>query len=199
MDKVQWPTSVTFGDIDHITSKHSISTIVFDGYSDTPSTKDLEHARRRSVNKRGCVDVQCNVSTKVNTKQDVSLLNSTNKSRFTDMLSSYLIKSENKVINSNEDADTEIARCALHVAESGRKFNVVVDDTDIAPLLLYNWKSGMANITFTSEKSKATFDITSSLSEMPATIKSYLLVLHAWTGCDTNFAIHSNRKTSLTK
>ena len=61
LHKVRWPTSFTFEDVcklyvDHITSKHGISTIVFEGYSDTPSTKDHEHVRR-SINKRGCVDV----------------------------------------------------------------------------------------------------------------------------------------------
>ena len=51
LHKVQWPASVTFADVwkiyvHHIASKHGISTIVFDGYSDTPSTKDHDHARR---------------------------------------------------------------------------------------------------------------------------------------------------------
>ena len=171
---------------------------MFGGYSDTPSTKDHEHARR-NINKRGCIEFQCNVSTKVNTKQDVFPSNSTSKSRFIDMSSSYLIKSGKKVTNSDEDADTEIARCALHVTETGRRVNVVAGDTAVALLLLYHWNSGMANIKFTSEKSKTTFDISSSFLEMPANIKSYLLVLHAWSGCDTTSAIHSKGKTSLTK
>ena len=183
LHKVRWPTSLTFGDVcrlyvDHIASKCGISTIVFDGCSDTRSTKVHELARR-TINKRGCVDAQCNVSTKVNIKQDVLLSNSTNKSRFIDMLSGYLIKSGNKVINSDEDADTEIARCALYVAETGRRVNVVTEDKDVVLLVLCHWKSGMANITFTSEKSKATTDICSSLSEMPANIKLYILVLRA--------------------
>ena len=44
-------------------------------------------------------------------------------------LSSYLIKSGNKVINSDEDTDTEIARCALLVAETG-SVNVAADDAN---------------------------------------------------------------------
>ena len=91
LHKVQWHTSVTFGDVcklyvDHITLKHGTSTTEFDGYSDTTSTKDYEHAR--SINSRGCVDAPCNVSTKVNITQDVFLPNSTNKSCFIDLLSS---------------------------------------------------------------------------------------------------------------
>ena len=54
------------------------------------------------------------------------------------MLSSYLIKSGIKAINRDEDADKEIVRCALHAAETGRRVNVVTDDTDIALLLLYH-------------------------------------------------------------
>ena len=115
------------------------------------------------------VSIRCSMQC-FNIKQDVFLSNSTNKSRFIDMLSSYLIKSGNKVINSDEDADTETARCALRVSETGRRVNVVADDTDVAHLLLYHWKRGMANITFTSERSKATFDISSSVLERPATI-----------------------------
>ena len=97
------------------------------------------------------------------------------------MLSSYLIKSGNKVINSDKYTNTKTARCALCVAETGRRVNVVAVDTDVALLLLYHWKSGMANIEFISERSVATFDVSSL---------SYPLVLHAWTGCDTTSVIH---------
>ncbi|KAG1681501.1 hypothetical protein GQR58_011781 [Nymphon striatum] len=173
LHKVRWSTSVTYREVcdlyvNHIKSKYGIGTIVFDGYMDGPSTKDHEHARR-SLNKRRCADVQCDLST----------------------------KSGNKVIKCDEDADTEIVRCALYVAETGRKVNVVADDTDVALLLLYHWSESMEEITFTSERSKATFNITSSLLKIPAQIKSYLLVLHAWTGCDTTSAIHSKGKNSL--
>ncbi|KAG1693168.1 Prolyl 4-hydroxylase subunit alpha-2 [Nymphon striatum] len=173
LHKVRWSTSVTYREVcdlyvNHIKSKYGIGTIVFDGYMDGPSTKDHEHARR-SINKRRCADVQCDLST----------------------------KSGNKVIKCDEDADTEIVRCALYVAETGRKVNVVADDTDVALLLLYHWSESMEEITFTSERSKATFNITSSLLKIPAQIKSYLLVLHAWTGCDTTSAIHSKGKNSL--
>ncbi|KAG1648968.1 hypothetical protein GQR58_029433 [Nymphon striatum] len=106
LHKVRWSTSVTYREVcdlyvNHIKSKYGIGTIVFDGYMDGPSTKDHEHTRR-SLNKRRCADVQCDLST----------------------------KSGNKVIKCDEDADTEIVRCALYVAETGKKVNVVADDTD---------------------------------------------------------------------
>ena len=57
----------------------------------------------------------------------------------------------------------------------------------------------MADVTFISERSKATFDIKSSLSEQSHLLKPYLLVLHTCTGCDTTSAIHSKGKTSVLK
>ena len=57
----------------------------------------------------------------------------------------------------------------------------------------------MNDVTFTSERSKATFDINSFLSEQSHVIKPYLLVLNLWTGCDTTFGIHSKEKTPLLK
>ena len=115
------------------------------------------------------------------------------------MLSSYLIKSGNKVINSDEDANIEITQCELHVSETGGRVNVAADDIDVALLLLNHCESGMANIKFSSEKSKATFDISSSLSEIPTNIKPYLPVPHARTSCDTISAVHSKGNTTLKK
>ena len=203
LHKVRWTTNLTFGElcnlyVNHIRTSHGVSNIVFDGYNDKPSTKDHEHTRR-SMNKRGCAEVKFDVSTKVTIKQDVFLSSNTNKSRFINMLSNYLIGASNKVIKCDEDADTEIVKCALNVAETGRRVNVVADDTDVALLLLYHWNENMADITFTFERSKATFSIKSSLSKQSDVIKPYLLVLHAWTGCDTTSATHSKGKTSLLK
>ena len=57
----------------------------------------------------------------------------------------------------------------------------------------------MAYLAFTSERSKATFYIKSSLSEQSHLLIPYLMVLHAWTGCDTTSIIYSKGKTSLLK
>ena len=88
------------------------------------------------------VQFQGDISTKVNYKQDVfSQTALTNLVSFTCYQAAW--SSGNEVINI--DVYTEIARCALHVAETGRRFNVVAGITDVAPLLLYHWKSAMAN------------------------------------------------------
>ena len=40
------------------------------------------------------------------------------------------------MVKCDEDADTEIVRCALDVVKTGIKVNIVADDTDVALLLL---------------------------------------------------------------
>ena len=71
------------------------------------------------------------------------------------MLSKNLRQTGNKVVECEEDADTHIVRCALELAATGVHVNVVANDTDVALLLLYHWNDTMANITITSERTKA--------------------------------------------
>ena len=129
LHQVWWATNITFGElcnlyVNHIKIKYGASKIVSDGYGDKPSTKDHNHTRR-SMNKRGCAEVHCDVLTKENIKQDVFLSSCANKSRFIDMLSDYLARAGNIVIKCEEDRDTEIVRCAIDVAKTGRRVNVV--------------------------------------------------------------------------
>ena len=108
--------------VKHVRTKNGVSKIVFDGYIDKPSTKDRVH-NRRIMNKGGCAEVHCKISTKVNIKQNVFLSSGDNKSRFIDMLPDYLTRAGNLVIKC-EDADTDIVRCAVDVAKTGRRVNV---------------------------------------------------------------------------
>ena len=90
-------------------------------------------------------------------------------------------------------------QCALELATTCVHVNVVADDTDVALLLLYHWNDTMADITITSERTKATFGMKSSMNSHSSLLKPYLLVLHSWTGCDTTSAFHMKGKTSLLK
>ena len=202
LHKVRWNSANTFGHVceqyvDYIKNTYGNSNIIFDGYNEAPSTKDHEHMRR-NINKRGCYDVQCNVVSKVTIKQDLFLTSSLNKARLIKLLSTYLIAAGNEVVNCKEDADTYIVKCALEKSKCGIKVNVVADDTDVALLLLYHWEDNMADVTITSEKSKTTFSIRGSLEPL-MTIKPYLLVVHAWTGCDTTSAVYLKGKISFLK
>ena len=202
LHKVRWSGCTNFGVVidlyvKYVKKKYTTCTIVFDGYSHGLSTKDHEHIRRSA--KQSNKEVHFTESTKCSIKQDVFLANSTNKSRFITMLSKNLRGAGNRVVECEEDADTQIVRCALELATTGVQVNVVADDTDVALLLLYHWNETMADITITSERTKATFGIKSSINSHSSLLKQYLLVLHSWTGCDTTSAIHMKGKTSLLK
>ena len=67
------------------------------------------------------------------------------------MLSKNLRGAGNRVVECEEDADTQIVRCALELATTGVQVNVVADDTDVALLLLYHWNETMADITRENE------------------------------------------------
>ena len=54
-------------------------------------------------------------------------------------------------MNYKEGAGTESIKCAIDFAEHC-DVDVVADDTDVALLLLFHWKSFLHKITFTSEK-----------------------------------------------
>ena len=127
--------------------------------------KQFKHIRR-SLNKRGCTGVQCDVSTKVNIKQVLFLPSSTNKYPFIYMLSIYLIKSGHKVIKCDEDADTKIVRCAFDAAETGRR----VKQLRAVQMLLsyfYHWNENKAGITITSERSKTIVQEEMSKNQVP--------------------------------
>ena len=207
LHRVRWnnsnSSSCSFQDLclqytDHVQKFHGQSKIVFDGYDDGPSTKDHEH-HRRSLNKKGTAEVIFEESTKVRMKQENFLSNSKNKSRFIDMLCTYLCLCGHDVVKCKEDADTEFVKRAIEVAKDGKFANVVADDTGVAILLLYHWNNDMADITFASEKSKKTWSIGSSSESLTPGLKPYVLAIHAWTGCDTTSAIYSKGKTSLLK
>ena len=120
LHKVRWSGNITFEDVckhyvKYVRKNYGTCNIVFDGYSEGPSTKDHEHVRR-NASKRSNTEVHCNVTNKINIKQDVFLANNTNKSRFIDMLSSYLREAGNTVVGCKEDADTEIAKFYLFIS-----------------------------------------------------------------------------------
>ena len=148
---------------EHIHSKLSETGCQRTRQNKTRQDKTKKRTRKGSAGPQHN-SVLFHAATKVLMKQDKFFLSGENKSRFIDLLSEYLTRAGNDVVQCKSDADTEIVKCALDVSKTGRQFNVVADDTDVALLLLYHWKEEMADVSFTSERSKATFDNKSSLS-----------------------------------
>ena len=199
---VRWQKEETFQSIcqqyvKYVRTKFGQSTVVFDGYGTGPTTKDHEHLRR-SLKKKGAVEFTFNNDTKARIKQESFLSNEKNKAKFVTMLSHFLRQDGQIVWNSKADADTEIVKCAIEKAGE-YCINVHADDTDVTLVLMYHWNPTLKDITFTSEISKKSWSIKDAVGAMKDGLQSYIMVLHAFTGCDTTSAIHTKGKISLMK
>ena len=96
-------------------------------------------------------------------------------------------------MNCCKDADSEI-----NMAEELGPILVAADDTDIVVLLLYHWQESMNDIHVSQTRSCRTLSIRQSQADI-ADIKSHLLFLHSWSGCDTTSAIYGKGKGGLVK
>ena len=93
------------------------------------------------------------------------------------------------------DADSKIVSTALEVSKKSTT-TVVADDTDVAIMLLYHWKSTLSPIFFFQERGKKCWNI-GSCQEDIQDIREHLLFIHAWTGCDSTSAINGKGKPTF--
>jgi hypothetical protein len=92
LHRVRWQCPSTYNDIikqyaSYVRHKYGISTIVFDGYLNGPSTKEHEHVRR---GKFISADVQLRGSMAAHGPQQSFLSNEQNKSQFISLLNDAL-------------------------------------------------------------------------------------------------------------
>ncbi len=128
--------------------KYGNAVIVFNGYSDTPTTKDATHTRRcgRSV---GPV-VQCMPNFTVQLKIYRFLANSTNKQRFIDRLNYYLERAGCITKHAMYYADLLIVKTAIEQARL-RDVIVIADNTDIIIVLCFHVSPTCNRIAFQPE------------------------------------------------
>lgn len=98
--------------------------IVFDGFSDNPSTKDIAHMRRsKGITATEVVfseDIPCR------SNKDVFLTNPKNKQRFISLLGGKLKNANIKVLNAEDDADLLIVKTGIKL-EKEQKALVVAE------------------------------------------------------------------------
>ncbi|KAK3894504.1 hypothetical protein Pcinc_001759 [Petrolisthes cinctipes] len=123
--------------------------IVFDGYTNQPSTKDGTHTRRNKTVGR---NVSFTSAMPLKMKKQEFLSNNDNKQRFINMLSECLERTGFQVHNADGDADVLIAQTAVMAAKKHRTV-LVGDDTDLLILLLHLYQCG--ELYFMSEPRKS--------------------------------------------
>lgn len=129
-------------------------TIVFDGYSSGPSTKDVAQLRRMNGCDMACDDVSFDGDMLLCETNDTFLANPKSKGRFISLMSRHLSENEFDIVHAAADADCLIVQTALDMARTG---NVVLigEDTDLLILLLHNFTADLHPVFFTSSRSSS--------------------------------------------
>ena len=131
--------------VDYVMRKYSRATVVFDGYVDGPSIKDVTH--KRQTGGRSCSTVHFHGQTILCSKKEDFLRNKENKQRFINMLGSKLEIAGCTVLYSKGDADTMIVKASV---ECSLQINTIVvgDDTDLLVLLCYHCEFSSQDVFF---------------------------------------------------
>ena len=144
LHKLPWTTGATFGQIclayaSYVKAHFGNATVVFDGYEDSPSTRDQTHLKRSKGIRSP--DIDFSGTTTVTLKKDFFLNNQKNKGKFILLLAGVLSLSGCRVGYSSGDAHFTIATAAVTSC-----FDVetclVGNDTDVLVLLLHHCQPG---------------------------------------------------------
>ena len=116
-----------------VVRNYGLPHIVFDGYNNGPTTKDITHARRTKgvVGTRVIFDGR----TTFKSKKELFLSNQENKQDFVNLLGLHLKDKGCTVTHAPDDADVLIAMTAVNEANSATTI-VIGEDTDVLVLLL---------------------------------------------------------------
>ena len=196
--KVFWRKGVSYNDICTLYINYVIkyygggTIVVFDGYGNGPSTKDITHIRRC----KGKVGrpVHFLEQTVLNMTNDEFLVNLDNRQRFLEMLTSKMNSSNLYAIQSSGDADALIVNSATEAAKL--KSTVVVGkDTDLLMLLIHGVQLSDHSVFFTSDEksniARKLWDVKNAKEVLGEEICNAILPIHALLGCGTTSRLFS--------
>ena len=204
LHRLKWTDGKTYStiadDYAAFTVKHyGKATIVFDGYSGGPSTKNHTHQRRGQNRVSNKVDIT--EATKFTGKKEDFLSNKENKQALIRLISERMRGRGCAVIQAEGDADVEIVKAAVAMS-SYKTTTLIGEDTDLLVLLLHHSSTNGKKLYLRSDKGGPTlvFDIQVMKQALGNTICCNLLFLHAFTGCDTTSRIFGiGKKSALQK
>ena len=184
-----------------VVRNYGLPHIVFDGYNNGPTTKDITHARRTKgiVGTRVIFDGR----TTFKSKKDQFLSNEDNKNDFVNLLGTHLKDKGCRVTHAPDDTDVLIALTAVTEARNAPTI-VIGEDTDVLVLLCYHAGDAAHDLYYTSDvksgtKKKKIWDINKTRQTLGSTICRLLPVVHAFSGCDTTSHIYGVGKGVLLK
>lgn len=192
LHRLTWGRGVTYNQVvqsyvDFVTRNYGKASVVFDGYTSCPSTKDMTHLRRKTGRKIA-TDVDFEGDMLVSDTKESFLANETNKQRFIYELSNALQDGGVETHLADGDADCLIVRTALRKAEE-EPTAVIGQDTDLLVLLLFHIKPKHFDVFFAS--GAKVWDIKAAQAALGADICANILFGHAIGGCDTTSSLFS--------
>ena len=137
---IPWVKKTRYQDIalkyaNYVISNFRSASVVFDGYSKTPTTKD--NTLKRRVGKGISPRTEFQPGMLFQGKKDVFISNTANKQHIINVVSTELKKAGCYVFHSHDDADVDIIKL---VVQSSLKCpaTVIGEDTDLLVILLYH-------------------------------------------------------------
>ena len=172
----------------YVIRKYGRTIVVFDGYSDNPSTKDCAHMMRSG----GTIGVIVHFisSMVLQAKKEEFLSNKHNKQRFIAVLSQRLEQPVCEVHQARGDADVLIVQTA---SAANQETVLVGDDTDL--LVLYHAKNVRHNVLFrpetrrASQKGNRCWNISTMQALLGSVVTNNIMFLHAIHGCHTTSGV----------
>ena len=168
-------------------------TVVFDGYSNNPSTKDITHIRRT----KGKVGqpVLFTGETVFRSKKDDFLLNLENKQRFLHLLADKMNAIGLEAKQAEGDADVLIAKTGLEKSQA-MPTAVIGEDTDLLILLIHysNRDIPKFDLFFKSDKivrNPRLWKLKNVITILGREVCNAILLIHAILGCDTTSRVFS--------
>ena len=191
--KIPWARNVSAKSIidkyvEYVSTAYGRSTtIVFDGYTSGPQTKDIAQMRRKGGVSSN--DVHFDESSPIRAKKEVLLSNNNNKQRFINMLGVHLTHAGHTVKHATGDADVLIVSTALTSALVSPTV-LIGEDTDLLCLLVSQIEDRHQDIYFAPKKkstdvTRKVWNIHALSRNMGTDLCKSLLFLHAIGGCDT--------------
>jgi hypothetical protein len=207
LHRLPWGKGITYEGIadsyaTFVHSHYGTATVVFDGYQSGATIKDMTHANRRQ---KFFPNVSFSPSMHFNGWKEDFLSNTSNKQRIIFLIGKHLSERGCTVKHSVGDADVDIAKTAVASAVV-TPTTVIAEDTDLLVLLLYwcdvkNCRLLMRSdvIRAKSIKAPTEHDIYAIRSSLQDEVVQCLLMLHAFTGCDSTSRIFSVGKQTVFK
>ena len=198
LQRIPWPRGSSYDNIydfymKYVTQKYGTSSVVvFDGYTEMPSTKDTAHIRRSKGQVGNTIKFSSDMT--LDMKKDVFLANTQNKQNFISNLREKFSENGIKTLQAEGDADLLIVETAIESAERDQ-IVLIGEDTDLLILLCHYASSDANNIYFKAEQRRnmktaaRVWNIKETKLKLGNELCDNLLFVHAFLGCDTTSSV----------